>query len=156
MQFEFTNIKSHNCLWGNCMILQLAHICLKVSDLENTIDFYHRKLGLPIKFKFEKEGRLYGVYFQLGNSTFIEAFREKNPDVKFVNTGITHFCMQTGNIDAFIADMKAKGVPCTDKKLGCDQSWQTWLKDPDGNNFEIHEYTPQSAQYNGGVVQATF
>lgn len=138
------------------MILQLAHICLKVSNLENTIDFYHRKLGLPIKFKFEKEGKLYGVYFQLGNSTFIEAFKEKNPDVKFVNTGITHFCMQTGNIDAFMADMKAKGVPCTDKKLGCDRSWQTWLKDPDGNNFEIHEYTPQSAQYNGGVVQATF
>ena len=138
------------------MVLQLAHVCLKVSSLENTIDFYHKKLGLPIKFTFEKEGKLYGVYFQVGNNSFIEAFQEKNPDFKVINTGITHFCLQTGNIDKVILEMKSKGIECTSKKLGCDQSWQTWLKDPDGNSFEIHEYTPQSAQYNGGVVQANF
>ena len=67
------------------MILQLAHVCLKVSSLEKTIDFYHKKLGLPIKFTFEKEGKLYGVYFQVGNNTFIEAFQEKNPDFKNIN-----------------------------------------------------------------------
>ena len=40
------------------------------------------------------------------------------------------------------------------KKLGCDQTWQIWLEDPDGNSFEVHQYTPESAQFMGGSVEA--
>jgi catechol 2,3-dioxygenase-like lactoylglutathione lyase family enzyme len=67
-----------------------------------------------------------------------------------------HFCFETDNIDRFIAEMKTKGVACSDKKLGSDETWQTWLKDPDGNNFEIHQYTPKSYQRVGGVAQVTW
>jgi hypothetical protein len=40
------------------------------------------------------------------------------------------------------------------EKLGCDDTWQIWLKDPDGNAFEVHQYTPKSMQFTGGTVEA--
>ncbi len=107
---------------------------------------------MPVHFTFEKTGKLYGAYFKAGpERNFIEAF--ENRDVQPVNTGITHICLETADIDAAIAALTAKGVVCTAKKMGCDRSWQTWLADPDGNKIELHQYTAQSAQLNGGVVQ---
>lgn len=38
------------------------------------------------------------------------------------------------------------GVEVGDITFGSDQSWQAWLKDPDGNNIELHGYTPESKQ----------
>ncbi len=136
------------------MLKRLAHVCLNVADIHETIDFYCNKLGLPVKFKFEKSGVLFGVYFDLGEQTYLEAFQVRDQQMPVINTGIAHFCLETDDIDAFIADMATKGVPCTEKTLGCDHSWQTWLKDPDGNNFELHQYTARSTQLLGGVVQA--
>lgn len=133
------------------MITRFAHVCLNVADLDRTIVFYHTILGLPIKFTFEKAGKVCGAYFQAGEKTFIEAFPRS--DLKVVNTGIVHLCLETDDIDGFIRNVSAKGIACTPKKMGCDQSWQTWLQDPDGNKIEIHEYTTRSAQILGGVVQ---
>jgi catechol 2,3-dioxygenase-like lactoylglutathione lyase family enzyme len=136
------------------MITQFAHVCLNVKDLERTVDFYHRKLGLPIKFQFQKNGKVMGAYFQAGDLNFIEAFEVKNLAV--TNTGIVHFCLETDNIEEDIRRLTGLGVACTPKKLGADQSWQTWIKDPDGNAIELHEYTGESAQLRGGTVQVTW
>jgi lactoylglutathione lyase/glyoxylase I family protein len=137
--------------YSKVMITRLAHVCVHVSNINTAMDFYGKKLGLPVKFIFEKKGRLGGAYFEIGNSTFIEVFEV--PDLKVVNTGIAHFCLETDDMDAFMRDMKSKGLACSDKKLGCDESWQTWLQDPDGNKFEVHEYTGKSYQRHGGTAE---
>jgi catechol 2,3-dioxygenase-like lactoylglutathione lyase family enzyme len=108
-------------------------------------------MGIPIHFTFERAGKRFGVYFKAGEGNYIEAFQVEKREI--INTGIVHFCLETDNIDGFIADMTHKGVECTEKKRGSDRSWQTWLRDPDGNRIEIHEYTPESAQRLGGTVQ---
>lgn len=133
------------------MFKHLAHVCLNVHDIARTIDFYHGKIGLPVQFTFMKQGRLIGAYFRVGERTFIEAFEMR--EVVVANTGITHFCLEVDDIDAFIDQAQRNGVACSAKKLGCDQSWQTWLRDPDGNRFEVHQYTRESAQVIGGVVE---
>ena len=133
------------------MITRLAHVCLNVRDIQRTIAFYRDALGLPLLFRFTKGGRIMGAYFRAGESNFIEAFEKTDVDVK--NTGITHFCLETADIDAAIRGLTAKGVACTGKKLGCDRSWQTWLADPDGNAIELHQYTAQSRQHLGGDVE---
>jgi hypothetical protein len=53
-----------------------------------------------------------------------------------------------------MATLKERGVEFTPKKLGVDNTWQIWLEDPDGNRFEVHQYTPQSTQYSGGTIEA--
>ena len=40
-----------------------------------------------------------------------------------------------------------RGVEVTPKKLGCDQTWQCWCKDPDGTDVEFQQYTAQSSQF---------
>ena len=136
------------------MITKLAHTCLQVSDVHRSIEFYSQKLALPVRFTFEKHGKLNGAYFDCGNSSYIEIFEV--PFTQVTNTTLVHFCFETDNIDQFIAGMKAKGVDCTEKKIGSDETWQTWLQDPDGNKFEIHQYTPKSFQRAGGVAQVTW
>ena len=132
------------------MITRLAHVCLNVKDIHRAIEFYRDGLGFPIAFTFKKEGKLKGAYFTVGNGSFLEIFEVDQP------CGITHFCLETDDIDAFIAKATAKNIPCTPKELGGCNTWQTWLHDPDGNAFEIHHYTDRSMHFNGGECEITW
>ena len=136
------------------MVTRIAHVCLNVRNLDATIGFYERKLGMPVKFLFKKAGKTLGAYFHAGNNTFIEAFQKD--DVQVVNTGIVHICLETDDIDTTIAELDQSGVQHSEKKMGSDQSWQTWIKDPDGNALEFHQYTAKSAQIHGGVVEVNW
>ncbi|MBA4388418.1 MAG: lactoylglutathione lyase [Verrucomicrobia bacterium] len=129
------------------MIKTIAHVCLVAKDMVKSIDFYENKLKLKRKFSFRKGPKLIGVYISVGPDNFIEIFQnEKNNPV---NTGITHFCLETADIDAAIRELTAAGVECSPKKLGCDQAYQTWIKDPDGNKIELHQYMKNCAQLTG-------
>lgn len=132
------------------MVSRLAHICLQVKNMNRTIAFYRDGLGFPVAFTFQKDGKLKGAYFALGDRSFIEVFEVEEP------CGITHFCLETGDIDAFIAAAAAHNIPCTPKELGGDHTWQTWLRDPDGHAFEIHQYTERSMQFHGGECEITW
>ena len=132
---------------------RLAHVCLNVKDLQRTLDFYH-KLGLTDAFTFTRKDKDYGIYLNIGGETFLEIFEEaENANVR---GGIAHFCLQTEDLDGLIAHLDEQGVEYTPKSLGEDETWQIWLKDPDGNAFEVHRYTEGSYQFKGGNVEATW
>lgn len=132
------------------MITRLAHISLQTTNLERCIAFYRDGLGFPIAMTFVREGKLAGAYFAVGERSFLEVY-ENDPAC-----GITHFCLETDDIDDFIASATAKGIACSSKKLGGCGSWATWLRDPDGNAFEIHQYTDRSMQFRGGACEITW
>jgi len=132
------------------MLTRLAHICIQVADIHRTIAFYRDGIGLPVQFTFRKDGDLRGAYFRIGKDSFIEAFLVPAP------AGIIHFCLESDDIDGFIAAAAAWGIACTPKRRAADRSWQTWLRDPDGNAFEIHHYTAESMQRLGGVAEAAW
>lgn len=132
------------------MITRLAHICLQVRDMHRTIAFYRDGLGFAVPFTFTKGGQLKGCYFALGGGTFLEVFEVEQP------AGITHFCLESDDLDGFIAAAAARGIACTPKALGGDHTWQTWLRDPDGHAFEVHQYTARSMQFHGGACEITW
>jgi len=133
-------------------MLSLAHVCLNVKSLKRSMEYYE-KLGFKPKFKFTKNGEHYGHYLEISDNHYLELFED--PDMTApVNTGLIHFCLESKNIDALIEKLDSKGITYTDKKLGCDNTYQIWLADPDGNTFEVHEYTDQSLQKIGGEVEA--
>jgi lactoylglutathione lyase len=134
------------------MFKRIAHVCLHVRDLQRSVDFY-AKLGLRTKFQFTRGGAPFGVYLEIADSSYVEIFEDKNRG-PVENTGIGHFCLETEDVDALSDHLRARGIPFTDKKLGCDGTYQIWLKDPDGNSFEVHQYTPASTQKTGGTVEA--
>jgi lactoylglutathione lyase/glyoxylase I family protein len=118
--------------------------------MQRAIEFYRDGLGFPIAFTFKKDGKLKGCYFDVGDRSFLEVF-EMTP-----RCGITHYCLETDDIDDFIAKATARGIKCTPKELGGCGTWQTWLRDPDGNAFEIHQYTEKSMQFHGGECEITW
>ena len=135
------------------MFTRIAHVCLTAKDLHASIAYY-AKLGCTIRFKFTRQGADYGVYLQMAPGSFIEIFEDKNRGPVVVG-GIAHFCLETASLDSLMEKLTAAGVPFTPDKLGCDHTRQIWLADPDGNQFEVHQYTDKSMQLRGGgVVEA--
>lgn len=132
------------------MIKTLAHLCILSTDLNRTLDFYCGTLGLRKKFDFIRNGALFGFYLEVDANHFIEVFKAQNglPE-NVLNQQITHFCLEVADIDVLRETLTAKGIKVTEKKLGADQSWQAWCKDPDGIDIEFHQYTPRSTQLTG-------
>ena len=117
------------------MIKALAHLCVFASNLNRSRDFYCGALELKPHFDFFKDGALFGFYFQAGPATEIRHQR------------IHHFCFEVEDLDALREKLIQRGIAVTPKKLGCDQTWQCWCKDPDGTDIEFQQYTPQSSQF---------
>jgi len=57
-----------------------------------------------------------------------------------------HICLEVDDIESTVQELRDRGIEVSDPKLGKDQSWQVWITDPDGNRFELHQYTPESWQ----------
>lgn len=131
------------------MIKRLAHICIHTNDLAETQRFFCDALGLEKGFEFEKDGALFGFYIKLGGKTFVEVFKGEPAEVG----NIDHIAIETDDIDQVISELRANGYEATDKKLGGDNTWQSWTRDPNGVRIEFHQYTDDSLQFKGGVCQ---
>ena len=132
---------------------KLAHVCIYVKDLGRSVEFYS-KLGFRKRFVFNRNGSLFGVYLEFGDGNFIELFEDVSRSSAAALGRLAHFCLETPDIDAATESLSARGIEFTPKKLGRDSTYQIWLKDPDGNEFEIHQYTANSSQIIGGEVEA--
>ena len=130
------------------MIKQLAHINIGSYDLAASEHFYCDILGMEKTFEFIKEGELYGFYAGAGSTTFVEVFIEEN-EIKDVPTIMRHLCLEVEDLEATIADIRAKGWQISDKNFGGDNSWQAWISDPSGVQIELMQYTKESSQFTG-------
>ena len=128
------------------MIKTLSHICIFSKDLERSRDFYCGALGFKPHFDFLKDGKLFGFYLQIAPGHFVEVFKA-DPAAEIRAQRIHHFCLEVDDLDALRDSLIKHGVEVTPKKLGCDQSWQCWCKDPDGTDVEFQQYTPESSQF---------
>lgn len=134
------------------MIKGIAHVCIVASDLKKVEEFYCGILGLKKRFEYTKAGKIIGMYIALPNQNFIEVFLS---DAVPAQSGpVRHFCLEVEDIDAWITHLRAKGIPAADKKRGSDESWQVWIKAPDGIDVEFHQYTPESHQLTGDLCHA--
>ena len=139
------------------MIKRLAHVCFKTDQMDNLVTFYKDVIGLEVKFTFKlDDGSIFGYYFDLGNTTFLEIFDQKGAAKQWggsittmkENVGVfyQHFCLEIENLEAYCDMLKSKGISVTDIIVGLDHSKQAWIKDPDGNAIELMEYTKDSLQ----------
>jgi catechol 2,3-dioxygenase-like lactoylglutathione lyase family enzyme len=129
------------------MITGIAHVCYTVRDLNASIDFYCRKLGMKPAFDFRNEqGELTGIYLLVGDRNFLELFQGE-PVQPTVTISYGHLCLEIDDIDTTVADLRAQGIAASAPiRPEGDMSWQTWITDPDGNRIELHAYTPESKQ----------
>ena len=96
-------------------------------------------------------------YLDSGGRTNIEVF--ENREAPFAAQGpVDHLCLEVENLDAALEVLRRHGIEIRDgaKKLGVDNTWQAWIRDPSGTKIELFEYTGKSAQFLGGDRKANW
>jgi len=130
-------------------VKQVAHVCIFANDVEETRNFYKDVLGLDTVFNFLRDDKIFGFYLNVGGRTHIEVFQKGGTSFSETNQ-INHMCLEVENIDQAIDHIKALNIDITAKKFACDDTYQAWIKDPNGVKIELFEYTDKSAQFVGG------
>jgi len=128
------------------MVKNIAHICFVVRDLGKSVSFYRDVFGLKQAFDFVNEkGERFGVYLHAGGRNFIEIF-QSGTDSRVVDQPSHHFCLEVEDICSTVTHLQSHNVEVSKPVMGSDKSLQAWLRDPDGNQIELHEYKPDSKQ----------
>lgn len=157
---------------------QIMHVSFYTNHWDEMIDFYVNKLGLKqkvvVRYKVYKDrddrpskkkiaaedpNRIYYTYIELAPGAFIELFpateaqlphRKWNQDI-----GYSHFSLTVDDIFAASKELQAAGViPDTGISKGPSETYQQWFSDPDGNKFELMQYTENSYQLKGHIDEA--
>lgn len=139
------------------MITRLAHLCFQTNRFDEMTAFYRDTLGLPIKFSLRlPDDRIFGHYFVLGGNSFLELFDAAGacemwggtpgPRSPTPRQTYQHFCLEVEGIADVRRTIIEAGCDVTDITKGMDGSLQAWIKDPDGNDIELMEYTRDSLQ----------
>ena len=131
---------------------QIAHVALKVKDLDRSLDFYVNKLGFEEMMRLPKPDGSPGVwlvYLRITDDQYLELFPggvgDRAPDRDAV--AVNHVCLGVDDIDGILAQLKAIGIPLTaEKKMAADLNWQAWIEDPDGNRIELMQLMPDCMQ----------
>ncbi len=157
-------------------INNIMHIAFYTDNMDEMIKFYTEDLGGKIKvltryeaykdradrpyfqkLAIEDPKRIFNVYIELAPNQFIELFpkmpnQTKNEAEWNSQLGYTHFALTVDDIFEAKKELEEKGIkPFTEPSKGPSETWQCWFNDPDGNKFEVMQYTENSYQVKGHV-----
>ena len=123
---------------------RIDHVVLTVFDLERTIDFYSRVLGMePVTFAGGRRGLAFGRQkFNLH-----QAGREFEPKALRPAPGTIDLCLITETPLAEVMDeLRKHGIAIiqgpVDKTGALGPIMSVYFRDPDGNLIEVSNYPP--------------
>jgi lactoylglutathione lyase len=130
------------------VITDLGHPAFAARDVDQTLRFY-RIFGIEEAFRLHHDdGSLMLVYLHVSGARFIEVFPggpAPDPDRE---QSFKHICLLTDDISAAVERLRENGAPIdTEPLLGLDGNLQAWTHDPDGNQIELMQLSPQSPQW---------
>lgn len=157
------------------MFKSLMHISFYTDQMDKMRDFYENKLGLKPKiitrakaYKGLNRGyyseiaetdpeRIIIIYIELAPGQFIELFPkmegQEQHDAFNQRIGYSHFSLLVDDIYQTRQDLLKAGVEMdTEISKGPSGTYQMWTHDPDGNMFEIMQYTEDSYQVVGHIM----
>ncbi|KAK7913230.1 hypothetical protein WMY93_013441 [Mugilogobius chulae] len=126
------------------------HIAIAVPDMEKATSLYRDVLGATVSDKVPlPEHGVYTVFVELGNTKLelLHPLGEKSPIAGFLQKnksgGMHHICIEVDNINAAIADLKAKNIRTlsAEPRIGAHGKPVMFLhpKDCDGVLVELEE-----------------
>jgi catechol 2,3-dioxygenase-like lactoylglutathione lyase family enzyme len=122
----------------------VGRVCVTISDTDRAIDFYVDKLGFEkvVDVPMGPDMRWVEVKPPHGETTIALAPPPEGQPVGGAQTGI---CLDTTDVDADHAALKAAGVDVDDEvsRYGGPVPPMFWFRDPDGNSLMIVEPQPE-------------
>ena len=124
-------------------LTQVGRVCVTVADSDRAIDFYVETLGFEKVVDLPMGPGMRWVEVALPNTPTTIALAPP-PEGKPAGGGETGICLDTTDVDADHAALKAAGVDVDEEvsRYGGAVPPMSWLRDPDGNSLIVVE--PQS------------
>ena len=120
--------------------MQLDHVALHVADVDASCHFYGEALKLESlprpAFDFP------GAWFRLGKTQELHLIGRRDQPVLSGDRG-NHFALQTDDLDACEAHLRASGVEIERRQIRPDGAGQIFIADPDGHFIELCSVVPQ-------------
>ena len=101
--------------------MKLHHIGIAVTDMQDGHDFWNEIMGLPEGKAYRENDQGVDVaFFPTGdaNIELIYPYDKENGVSKFINKrgpGMHHICFQVSDLEAKLAELKAKGIQLIDE-----------------------------------------
>jgi catechol 2,3-dioxygenase-like lactoylglutathione lyase family enzyme len=119
-------------------LTQVGRVCVTVADTDRAIDFYVEKLGFEkvVDIPMGPDARWVEVALPGTVTTIALA---PPPEGRPVEGGQTGICIDSSDVDADHAALKAAGVDVDDEvsRYGGPVPPMFWLRDPDGNSLIV-------------------
>lgn len=131
------------------MIKKFLHTRYRVNDLDKTIDFYTRVLGLKVSRRHESPRGSKLVFLQVPNSEEeIELCSFPASGPVQVQADLTHLAFEVDDIEAFAQHAAAEGYPLSDgpTKSGSG-SVIAFVDAPEGYEIELIQKAPHASGY---------
>jgi glyoxylase I family protein len=109
----------------------LHHVSLNVRDVPAALDFYSRVLGLTQRAD-RPDFSFGGAWLDAGGQQIHLIEADVPPSLG------QHFALEVTDLDAAVAELRARGVPVTDPVM-VGTGRQSFLADPAGNRVELQE-----------------
>jgi len=118
----------------------IAHVAVRVGDLDVARRFYGGALGFAEPFQFTDGGKTSVAFLKINDRQFIELY----PGLKPGQERWLHVCLEVADIERTWRLLDAAGLKPSKVNLGRAGNLLTMFRDPDGNLIEFLQYLPES------------
>jgi catechol 2,3-dioxygenase-like lactoylglutathione lyase family enzyme len=118
----------------------IAHIALRVNDLQKSRDFYH-VLGFEQAFEFRDAGKTSVAYIKVNDRQFIELIPRTSDSQP---GGILHTCFEVADIESLHEAYVERGLQPTEAKKARAGNLLFVMHGPDDQLLEYTQYMPDS------------
>jgi len=119
------------------------HVGIVVKNYDEALAFYTKTMGFREAYTIRNDdGSVRLTYLQLSRNTFVELI----PAAPNQAAGITHFGIEVGDLASEVALLRQRGATIDDPGPTPSKARFARMKDRDGVQIEVMEFTPESLQ----------
>lgn len=126
--------------------MRLEHVNLTVSNLDRSIDFYCRLLGLRVRWRGTLSSGLAGAHVG-DDDMYIALFQARDSGAvgsDYDSVGLNHFGFVVDRVTDYKSRLIEMGFP-PHSEQDYDPGRRLYVMDPDGIEIELVEYDAQEA-----------
>jgi len=122
--------------------MRILHTCLNVANLDRSIDFYTRNIGLQFVSRREvKQNNAEIAFLQDNSGAAIELTHWRDKKSLTEGDNFDHIAFRVDNMEDAVKELRTKSVAIAMEpfSLAGSTSKIAFIKDPDGNWLELIE-----------------
>ncbi|GGN94842.1 VOC family protein [Saccharibacillus kuerlensis] len=121
------------------MNVSLNWITLRVRDIEDSLEFYHNILGLPINRRFESRGKQIAM---LGTQEQPKIELIQGSEIMVMPENGISVGFEVESLDAAIEELNSKGIPIVRGPISPNPHLRFfYILDPDGFEVQLAEHS---------------